>query len=327
MARPCSCKQLTDFDSSWNSAVFMANPVSKYSIGYVTADFVYDAQPWNRSASPDLDQIRYNSSTVRLLSNKECITEYAGRLSGLSSLLVVSSDLMMADERSFDEGNPQSSLIHNESTLVIAMDWRLNSDWMCTAWSTYGTRSKYTCTRKFLEPQAENWTVAQHHKTPNRSVSMRVDRCLALDNRQDMQDKCVLRISKMILGLVTVLNLIKCVCIAHTVRLHNQFRIHRNDRAGLGDGYITKKLEDSVRTVLDSKTHLDPIAPCLVTIGDAIASFLEKEDPHTKQCMFATKRDVEKKGFWETHCSYSSLAPERWYRAASLRRWIITIFL
>jgi hypothetical protein len=156
---------------------------------------------------------------------------------------------------------------------------------------------------------------------------MKVDHCLVLDNLQDMQYRCVLRISKTILGLVTVLNLIKCVCIAHTVRLHNQFRIYRSERARPDDGFIPKKLEGSVRTILDSKTHLDPIAPCLVTVGDAIASFLEVEDPHTKKCIFATKRDVEAEGFWNTHRSYSNLAPERWYRAASLKRWVITVFL
>lgn len=305
----------------------MANPVSRYSIGYVTKDFTDDLQPWQHLAIPDLEKIRYDSSTMRRLSNDECIAEYTSNLFGLSSLLVVSSNVTMADERSFETDNPQSSLIRNDTTLNIAMDWRLNSDWMCTAWSSFGTRSRYTCTRKFLEPYAGNWTVVQHDPDPSHSVSMRVDYCLVLDDLQDMRKKCVLRTSKMILALVALLNLVKCICIVCTVKLHNQFRLQRGHRYRSRDGSITRTLERSVRTIFDSKTHLDPLAPCLVTVGDAIASFLDHEDNHTRTFVFATKRDFLKRGSWNKNRSFPTTVPERWYRAAGLTRWIVTVSL
>ncbi|KAF7502331.1 hypothetical protein GJ744_006019 [Endocarpon pusillum] len=68
----------------------------------------------------------------------------------------------------------------------------------------------------------------------------------------------------------------------------------------------------------------------LSTLGDAIASFLEKPDPHTKNCGVATKMSVqasEKRiDTWgEGECRAWLPATTRWYQAASLSRWLVTM--
>lgn len=288
-----------------------------------------DSQPWAHSTEPDLDRVRQNASNMRNLTKDECIEEYAGKISGITSLLVVSANVTMADGRSYDQGNRQSSLLSNDTTLHIAMDWRLNSDWMCIAWSSYGTRSRYTCTHEFLETHAGNWTLSVHQKDPNLTLWTKVDYCLSLKDSPNMRDRCILRVSKLILGLVTVLNMVKCICIMQTIGLHNQIRPvgTKKSSRGAGAGAVLETLARALQRVIKPKSSPNTAAPYLVTVGDAIASFLEEDDPHTRRHQFATKRDFAHKAFWHTGQTSSELSPARWYRAASLTRWMVTVFL
>lgn len=64
--------------------------------------------------------------------------------------------------------------------------------------------------------------------------------------------------------------------------------------------------------------------PTLVTIGDAITSFLDDPDPTTAGICLATKRDIWKgKGLWKDQGAKHWI-PKRhfWFRAASVKRWL-----
>jgi hypothetical protein len=68
----------------------------------------------------------------------------------------------------------------------------------------------------------------------------------------------------------------------------------------------------------------------LCTLGDAIASFLEKPDPYTENCGVATKRSIEASekriGTWsEGQCRTWLPSTTGWYQAASLTRWLLTM--
>lgn len=68
----------------------------------------------------------------------------------------------------------------------------------------------------------------------------------------------------------------------------------------------------------------------LCTLGDAVASFLEKPDPYTKKCGVATKKSIKtsEKGIrtWsEGQCRAWLPATTRWYQAASRTRWWLTM--
>ena len=64
--------------------------------------------------------------------------------------------------------------------------------------------------------------------------------------------------------------------------------------------------------------------PTLVTIGDAVVSFLDDPDPTTKGICLATKADIQKaKGAWIDQGA-KRWVPHRhlWFRAASIKRWL-----
>lgn len=59
----------------------------------------------------------------------------------------------------------------------------------------------------------------------------------------------------------------------------------------------------------------------LMTVGDAIASFLNEPDPTTKNMCLADKYLFAKEG-WEATSSTWKLERHRWFKAASIRRWL-----
>jgi hypothetical protein len=63
--------------------------------------------------------------------------------------------------------------------------------------------------------------------------------------------------------------------------------------------------------------------PTLVTIGDAVASFLKDPDPTTEGICLSTKMDIQKKK-WKLQTA-KPWAPKKhfWFRAASVKRWLI----
>lgn len=68
----------------------------------------------------------------------------------------------------------------------------------------------------------------------------------------------------------------------------------------------------------------------LVTIGDAIESFIRNPDPYTEDCCLMSSRNVDT--LWrspETRASqkWQPRRREPWYSACSRRRWLFSIFL
>lgn len=235
----------------------------------------------------------------------------------------------MEDQLSFDQNNKRSSLLFNGSTIRGAMYWRMNSDWMCNKWNV---PNRVSCTRKTMRPPYEDtWTLAKFQfddiiltDDPTDDVWSKVDHCLPRDDPRNMDDKCMLRISKVILIIVTALNTVKCICIALTIRLHNQICIdprysaYSNEKQGL----ITRAMAVIRKPKRSSK---DDKLLYLVTLGDAMASFLRDDDKETQTCGLASKKDFAKE--WPLHIRSSSRGSVRWYRVASLRRWVVTISL
>lgn len=229
----------------------------------MTADFLTDRLDWQHPL-PLLEDIRRNA-TYRLtkINKVDCISRYAGKTSGRASLLVVSADRFMSQQLSDDVGNPTSSLLANFTTIMDGSDWGLNSDWMCSAWALPGLRSSFTCTEKFLMPFNDTWTLDHSYgKVSTGSAAFKVDYCLALDNDRSMDHGCALRLSPIILMIVTGLNLFKCICIACTAffHRHDSYRPHSKVSSTENDN----RYEQSSRQ--SKSLHL-------VTIGDAIASF------------------------------------------------------
>lgn len=273
------------------------------------------------------------STTLGKLSRKDCIKRYTQRNAGLSSLLVVSANITGGHQESFDLGNPRSSLLFNKTQDEPGSDWAFQPYWMCSAWNVPADDN--SCTKQFLEPKADNWTLAGYNwdrdwdgDSPSvgskRIFWSKVDYCLPLRDQEPMDDRCTLRISTVILGFVSALNLLKVVCIFYTAHLHHEDwekTLPQHHRKGLLRAF--KARFNSKESLYHG--HHGHTGPYLVTIGDAIVSFLEKEDIKTKGFIFATKATFNKPRPWEEASSGLSLGECRWFRAASITHWAITI--
>ena len=102
---------------------------------------------------------------------------------------------------------------------------------------------------------------------------------------QPVAEHCKLQFSVTIMIVVIICNMIKTVCM----------------------------------TTISWKQDTEP----LVTLGDAIASFLDRPDAITKQNCMAGRTRFEKSRYWGLLLSRWDPKRFRWFRAASRRRWIV----
>lgn len=269
-----------------------------YSIGVVTADFLSDKYPWDH-ALPQLQTLRINVPNLGRLNTTECINHYIDRAAGLRDIILVASNITMHDHLSFGLDNSSSLLTYLNSLSGTA--WVFSSGWMCSALTPPNETGKF-CTRDLLLPHADHWTYFEQQG--QRVIRAQIDYCIPAGNMQSLDDKCALRVSPIILTIVCVLNLSKCLCIFYTSYLHCQGR----ERKGIRRRRLPKK------------------AP-LVTIGDAIESFLQCPEEATEGLPFATRMDFQNR--WPESREYIPKQPriQRWFYAATARRWIVTISL
>lgn len=101
---------------------------------------------------------------------------------------------------------------------------------------------------------------------------------------QEMDEKCMLQLSLPIMLVVIMCNLIKLICMVYTL----------------------------------TGERSQP----LLTVGDAIASFLNEPDPTTKHICLADRFFFQKKG-WQAKMLTWKPERHRWYRAASIMRWLV----
>ncbi|PVI04891.1 hypothetical protein DM02DRAFT_725568 [Periconia macrospinosa] len=298
----------------WNSAIFAATPFNTYHVGLVTADFLKDNTEWHRSLAP-LETIRRNASRIPAVEKEECISRYAGKMAGLASFLIVSSNITMSQEFSFDPTNTRSSLLINFTTVRGASgDWYLSNDWMCSA---KGKPGHIACTEKALQ-SVDDWTIAPFVRDVygTSRIWSKVDYCLPINDNIPMDTECALRMSPTLLSVITALNLVKCICIAYTAYL---YRYESRKSRKMNN---SKPISNSGKySMIFSRTSLH-----LVTVGDAIASFLDDADKHTRGLDLAAKKDFVNS--WPTkgtRLPHPKTQPQRWFRAASKLRWCITI--
>lgn len=274
-----------------------------------------------------------NASEVEPINNAECIKRYAGRDGGLTDLIVVTSNLTMEDQQSFAVDNT-SSLLSNFTTPGPPTDWYASNNWLCSAWKMPGERLRVWCTDQFLGPQSHNWTYhgdQSDFRTGSKEFWAKIDHCIPAGDAHDMDGSCALRVSTVILFTVCILNLFKCICICWVAHIHGQTSKATNPNHTSSYRRAFALLSPWARVIsteapqqLQSPTSRGP--DYLVTIGDAIASFLEVEDTNTIKMPVVGKDDFT--GNWPDD---STTAREpvsmQWNYAASKRRWLVTISL
>ena len=118
---------------------------------------------------------------------------------------------------------------------------------------------------------------------------------------QRVEEHCQLQFSVKIMIIVIIANFLKLVCMLYTVRSHK--------------------------------------IPTLVTVGDAVSSFLQDQDPTTVGYCTLSKKDVDNDGKWSKcvlNGSYQAMPAQPqpwitkrqlWFSGASKTRWFICYFL
>ncbi|KAF2997004.1 hypothetical protein E8E14_003519 [Neopestalotiopsis sp. 37M] len=338
----------------WNSAVFMAVPVSIYTVGVVTSDFANDAQPWDFT-NPDgqeawkhdlglnIQKIRDNYTRVDRLDRYECIQRYVNNRSGVKDVLLVSSNTTMADAQSTmhrNSTNKNTSLLDMFVTQSYAA-WPLFNVWVCDdRLNLQHTTS--ACTGKTAQPHVDYWDwistpIASGNTTEQYHYA--IDYCLSLgDDSAERNQKCALRFYPDILLGVCILNLLKCACFVYTAILH------RNDyRHTLGSDTVdTRPMSNGTRLKclkglrsmvcrmwckIKAPEEITYTKASMITLGDYIASTLEHLDRHTAGLDLATRKDFDLP--WRVNSRAEFVLPRRttFMEVLTRRKWIVTYIL
>lgn len=287
----------------WNSAVFAARPFSLYQIAIVTSDYLKDVGPWPSQNNQTLRMLR-NTNLLSRLDKPQCIERYTSSIPGQKDVLVVAANVTMQDQASLAVGNTSSSLLWEIANVNSGPSWIWGQSWPCSAFAQPGARPVSWCTVDFLLPKQEDWTVLDNtyvgNGIDNKLLWVKVDHCLSA-GVESLQSFCALRYSAWILLMVCILNLGKCTVIYYTAYLH--YRSDRNPKER---------------------------AP-LVTVGDATASFLSEPDTTTENLPFASREEFTGKKWPAKRSPWTHPGPPLhaifWFRAASFKRWLITLAL
>ncbi|PVH98584.1 hypothetical protein DM02DRAFT_615710 [Periconia macrospinosa] len=293
----------------YNSAVFSSISINNYMVLSVNESFLHDENCFNcsnitrkwgyeKSPIPEIWEKARNGGYERL-SKAQCIEEYAQLLQSKRRNVL----LVAADDRF-----PRLPLSMGNSTRIYAADIVFASNaadpgtvmdsykWICpSAWS--GGKKLYhnnSCAERVNEIKSapDQWRVGETE------ADVRADTTeyniehegypidYCLSERAEPH--CTLEFVTPIAILVTILNLIKAALILYTV-------------FGIKD---------------------EP----LLTMGDAVASFLEREDLTTRDmCLLSVKEIKESKNYFPVGPRMWSAERWRWKDVASVRRRIATI--
>ena len=200
-------------------------------------------------------------------------------------------DLIVVTSRTMAE-NFNKTLITPD--LAGTAQWYNIGYWICGSNVIYSNQGGGGCTADAIRPFVSNWSVAAQLQQTNATLyglgSAPVEYCLSAGVNQT-NEKCGLHFSSTIMWIVCFMNFLKC-----------GFVIFVSCYSGCADS--------------------------LVTLGDAVASFLENPDSTTKGMCLADKRSFPRKGPWgTTEPIMFQSRKTRWIEATTKRHFGSTIAL
>lgn len=296
--------------------------MDNYLVALVTSDYDADNSPWIYAPFPEGQYNRHlqdmlQKGTLERMEKRECIKRYLDISHRHKDVVIVSANTTMHDMFTLTSGKSNTSLIELYQDISRGQRWMDRCNWLCATimFETGLESGKSWCTPEFLLPTSDSWTLKANIKDVNgvtlKETAITVDYCLSA-GLEAGRNGCAIRYSLVLLTIVTIFNAIKLLCIYATWRIHR-----RNQRHVTAGGW--------------QQQHL-------VTLGDAISSFLRYEDEYTQTLPFLERSDCYKKIPTTAGNSKSSEAQkklrmvglevkERWFRAWGMFRWGSAIFL
>lgn len=188
----------------------------------------------------------------------------------------------------------KSSSLNDNSTLLghFEVNQFPGRYWVCTSSFISPRIGDGGCTKWSMNQFRTNWTIVYDGRasySPDDSDEALALSCLSGGVHTE-GNNCGLHFRTSIMIFVCVLNLIKCLLICVTA-------------------YHTRKSE------------------LLVTAGDAVVSFLQNPDPQTQGMSTRSKQEFQQGVNWNSEPRSWKSQKQRWYRAASLRRWVTALIL
>ena len=197
------------------------------------------------------------------ISNRDCIDRYLNSQSGAGDVVVVTT---------FPNGYDGTSLIE---TFGPRSDVATITDWVCDS-PQYQMNATNYCWAGNMDPVADTWTV----NIANEDIP--VQHCFAAEDLANMDDWCGLHFNAIILIIICAVNFFMAVSIVFTWAFLIQLW-HRK----------RKLLRDNEEDFQDYRP--------MITVGDAIQSFLGRPDDTTKGMCLASQKDFQlRRGSWPT---------------------------
>lgn len=280
---------------SWNSVFFSTIPVDDYLVAHVTNDYEADQGPWNYTISSvgyhkgmpweePLPRGRYNrnlhtmlrTGALERLDKRECMERYLDTTIRHKDVVIVSANTSMSDGDSLDMEHPHSSLIDVYQNIKSGPKWMWRVNWLCSGFKRYVRHGdalktlnpKAWCTPDFLLPKVESWAVRSVYMNATqfvvREASIPVDYCLSA-GVETSRGGCAIRYSLVLITVVTLANFVKLLCMCAVWFIHRRHQ----DAVAAGDW------------------HQQP----LVTLGDAMSSFLSHADATTSGYALLERED------------------------------------
>lgn len=281
----------------YNSAVFSSLSTRRYNLFLVSNDFL-DGAPFNVSpmlGSEVLDSTiilqgyQNNQTSLVRLENKACLEAYT------APIISANSDLLLVSTYSDSTNSLLYCDVYQDSQLI--RDSTVDASGRHAGNCSLSILLLTKCDPSRVMNNAQDWSIGIGNGSGSTQLAISYELAPSLLNEtkenetrvqyclsKREEEHCKLQFSLAIMIVVIICNLIKTICMSS----------------------------------IAWKQDLEP----LVTLGDAIASFLDRPDVTTDGNCIAGKTQFRKGRSWGLHLSRWNPKLLRWCRAASLRRWL-----
>ena len=267
----------------YNSAVFSSLAAVEYSV-YAGSNDLFDGHAVNWSTPITGSMQNYTIQILRNASNWQRLDNEDCIKAYGQSFVSAHADLLAISP---DLNASELAVWVSDSGLDVGPGTSETPyDWICQS-EVPASGGSVNCNLNQILNAASSWTLPNASSIPqNSGYDQKAPAKFAVDHclSKPVEERCRLQFSVVIMIVVIICNLIKTICMLLTLFYH----------------------------------RLQP----LVTLGDAISSFLENRDPTTANMCLVGKTSFLQ-GSWGFHSGTWESYRHFWFSAASQRRWLI----